>query len=162
LLDVLEQVGNPERFLDQLRASSRSHDGTPKLLITTGNVVFWIVRLQAFMGNFNYGKRGILDRSHSRLYTFRSLQTLLRQCGFKVERVEGIPAPFPVALGLNWYSRALTGLNLFLIRISRGFFSFQILVVASPIPTLDALRDRTVESSAARAATIEQLIERGK
>ena len=162
LLDVLEQVGNPERFLDQLRSSSRSHDGTPKLLITTGNVVFWIVRLQAFMGNFNYGKRGILDRSHTRLYTFRSLRTLLRQCGFKVERVEGIPAPFPVALGLNWFSRALTNFNLFLIRISRGFFSFQILMVASPIPTLDALLDRTVESSAVRAAAIEQLIERGK
>ena len=76
--------------------------------------------------------------------------------------MEGIPAPFPVALGLNWFSRALTTLNLFLIRISRGFFSFQILMVASPIPTLDALLDRTVESSAVRTAAIEQLIERGK
>ncbi len=162
LLDVLAQVSNPERFLDQLRSSSRSHDGTPKLLITTGNVVFWVVRLQALIGNFNYGKRGILDRSHTRLYTFRSLRTLLQQCGFKVERVEGIPAPFPLAFGLNWFSRALTGLNLFLIRISRGLFSFQILMVASPIPTLDALLDRTVESSAVRAAATEQLSEQGK
>jgi hypothetical protein len=124
--------------------------------------VFWIVRLQALIGNFNYGKRGILDRTHTRLYTFRSLRTLLQQCGFRVERVEGIPAPFPLAFGLNWFSRALTGLNLFLIRISRGLFSFQILMVASPIPTLDALLDRTVESSAVRAAATEQLSEQGK
>ncbi len=152
LLDVLEQVRNPEMFLDRLRSSSKSHDGTPKILITTGNVVFWIVRIQALLGNFNYGKRGILDRTHTRLYTFRSLRTLLEQCGFRVERVEGVPAPFPLAFGLNWFSRALTYLNRLQIRISRGFFSFQILIVASPTPTIDALLERTVESSATRAA----------
>ncbi|MGW8283984.1 MAG: bifunctional glycosyltransferase/class I SAM-dependent methyltransferase, partial [Gemmatimonadota bacterium] len=162
LLDVLEQVRNPEAFLDRLRSSSKSHDGTPKILITTGNVAFWIVRIQALLGNFNYGKRGILDRTHTRLYTFRSLRTLLRQCGFKVERVEGIPAPFPLAFGLNRFSRALTYFNRLLIGLSRGFFSFQIMIVASPTPTIDALLDRTVESSATRAAAARRAGENGR
>jgi len=153
LLDVVEHMPNPERFLDDLRSLARSHDGSPRLLITTGNVVFWVVRFQALLGNFNYGKRGILDLTHSRLFTFASMRSLLEGCGYKVERMEGIPAPFPLALGMNSLSRALVNLNRLLIRLSRGLFSYQILIVASPKPTVEALLDRTIESSAARASS---------
>ena len=111
LLDVIEHMSKPERFLDDLRTLARSHDGNPRILITTGNVVFWAVRFQALLGNFNYGKRGILDLTHTRLFTFASLKSLLDGCGYKVERVEGIPAPYPLALGLNPASRALVILN---------------------------------------------------
>jgi hypothetical protein len=76
--------------------------------------------------------------------------------------VEGIPAPFPLAFGLNRFSRALTYLNQLLIGISRGFFSFQIMIVASPTPTIDALLERTVESSASRAAVARRADENGK
>jgi glycosyltransferase involved in cell wall biosynthesis len=151
LLDVVEHMSDPERFLDELRSLARSHDGRPRLLITTGNVVFWVVRFQALLGNFNYGKRGILDLTHTRLFTFASLKNLLEGCGYQVERVEGIPAPYPLALGLNRFSRALLSLNRLLIRISRGLFSYQILIVASPKPTVDALLDRTIDSSVIRA-----------
>jgi SAM-dependent methyltransferase len=150
LLDVIEHMSNPEAFLDELRSSARSHDGSPRLLITTGNVVFWVVRLQALLGNFNYGKRGILDLTHTRLFTFRSLRNALEGSGYTVERIEGIPAPFPLALGLNPISRGLVRLNRVMIRLSRGLFSYQILVVASPRPTVGALLDRTIESSAER------------
>ena len=79
--------------------------------MTSGNVVFGVVRLQALLGNFNYGKRGILDLTHTRLYTFKSLERLFDQCGFHVEQLAGIPAPFPKALGDNRMSRALVWLN---------------------------------------------------
>jgi SAM-dependent methyltransferase len=151
LLDVIEHMSNPEQFLDELRAGARSHDGSPRLLITTGNVVFWVVRLQALLGNFNYGKRGILDLTHTRLFTFRSLRNALEGSGYTIERIEGIPAPFPLALGFNRISRGLVRLNRVLIRLSRGLFSYQILVVASPRPTVGALLDRTIESSAVRS-----------
>jgi glycosyltransferase involved in cell wall biosynthesis len=151
LLDVIEHMSNPEGFLDKLRSASRSLDGNPRLLITTGNVVFWIVRFQALLGNFNYGKKGILDLTHTRLFTFSSLKNLLEGCGYEIERIEGVPAPFPLALGLNPFARALVKLNQSLIRISKGLFSYQILVVASPKPTVDALLDRTIEKSAERS-----------
>ena len=101
LLDIIEHLTQPERFLDALRASARSLGDRPQVLVTTGNVAFFIVRLQALLGRFNYGKRGILDLTHTRLYTFKTLRHLFEQCGFRVTRIEGIPAPFPLALGAN-------------------------------------------------------------
>ena len=53
------------------------------------------------LGQFNYGKHGILDMTHTRLFTFYSLRELLEQRGFQVLEIRGIPAPFPVALGNN-------------------------------------------------------------
>ena len=83
LLDVIEHLKEPEKFLDGLRHAARSLRGEPRFIVTTGNVAFGIVRLQLLLGNFNYGKRGILDLTHTRLYTFRTLRLLFEQCGFR-------------------------------------------------------------------------------
>ena len=50
-------------------------------------------------GQFNYGKAGILDRTHTRLFTFRSLRHLLDDAGFRIKEMRGVPAPFPKVLG---------------------------------------------------------------
>ena len=152
LLDIIEHLREPERFLDGLRAASHGHQ--PTIVVTTGNVTFFVVRFQALLGNFNYGRRGILDLTHTRLYTFKTLRLLFEQCGFAIERMAGIPAPFPLAFGDGWFGRALVTLNAFLIRLSRGLFSYQILLTATPLPTVDALLDDTVAGSARRAGAI--------
>lgn len=137
LLDIIEHLSKPEKFLDNLRRISKTTK--PKFIITTGNVAFFITRLQLFIGNFNYGKRGILDLTHSRLYTFKTLRRLFEQCGYKIEKLQGIPAPFPKAMGLNLFSKILLFINDFLIVISKGLFSYQIFMVASPTPTVEAI-----------------------
>jgi glycosyltransferase involved in cell wall biosynthesis len=155
LLDIIEHLQEPERFLDGLRAAA--HGGQPAVVVTTGNVTFFVVRFQALLGNFNYGRRGILDLTHTRLYTFKTLRVLFEQCGFKIERVAGIPAPFPLAFGDNWFGRMLVSLNALLIRLSRGLFSYQIFLVASPLPTVEALLDDAVAGSARRAGAIRDV-----
>ena len=152
LLDIIEHLKQPEAFLDRLRRSLGSLDGRPKIIVTTGNVVFLIVRLQALLGNFNYGKQGILDLTHTRLYTFGTLRKLFEQCGFVVEEVRGIPAPFPAALGLNAFARLLVRVNGFLIRLSRGLFSYQIFMRVAPTPTVDALLEDSMAGSITRAS----------
>jgi hypothetical protein len=154
LLDIIEHLTQPEAFLDGLRRKAHSLDGRPRFIVTTGNVVFAIVRLQALLGNFNYGKRGILDLTHTRLYTFSTLKTLFEQCGFTVEEVRGIPAPFPAALGLNALSRFLLLINTLLIRLSKGLFSYQIYMQVAPAPTVDALLDDSIAGSRARAHAV--------
>ena len=154
LLDIIEHLTQPEAFLDGLRRKAHSLDGRPRFIVTTGNVVFAIVRLQALLGNFNYGKRGILDLTHTRLYTFSTLKTLFEQCGFAVEEVRGIPAPFPAALGLNACSRFLLLINTLLIRLSKGLFSYQIYMQVAPAPTVDALLDDSIAGSRARAHAV--------
>jgi len=84
LLDVLEHLKEPERFLEELR---RRFDHRPRtLVLTTPNVGFFVQRGMLLLGQFNYGKAGILDSTHTRLFTFRSLRRLLRETGFRIRR----------------------------------------------------------------------------
>ena len=78
LLDVIEHLKDPEKFLERARARS-STTSRRTLVLTTPNVAFVIQRLMLLLGQFNYGKAGILDRTHTRLFTFRTLRHLLRR-----------------------------------------------------------------------------------
>src|SRR5437764_9168007 len=119
----------------------------PEVIITTDNFVFFATRLMLLLGQFNYGKKGILDATHTRLFTFRSLRELLRQSGYKILEVRGIPAPYPKALGTNFISRFLVWANEKLISLSRSFFSYQIFVRAQALPTLNNMLFETINTS---------------
>jgi len=162
LLDIIEHLTRPEAFLDRLRDAARSLGDRPRVVITTGNVAFLIVRLQALLGRFNYGKRGILDMTHTRLYTFKTLRRLLEQCGFRVTHAEGIPAPFPLALGDTTLARLATRVNDLLIRISRGLFSYQVFMIAVPTPTVDALLDASMTEGSRKADALAEAAAAGR
>jgi glycosyltransferase involved in cell wall biosynthesis len=133
LLDVIEHLRSPEAFVELL---SRALRPDTKVVVTTGNVAFLVTRLMLFLGLFNYGKRGILDISHTRLFTFASLRALFEQAGFEVVRKAGIPAPYPLAVGNGWLGKALLRVNMSLIRLSLGLFSYQIFYELRCTPTL--------------------------
>jgi len=137
LLDVLEHLRHPERLLAYLRAESGPRK--PLVLISVPNVAFFIIRLRLLFGSFQYGKLGILDLTHTRLFTAKSILALLARNGYIVESVTGIPAPYPKAIGHNIFSRALLAVNRWLIAFSQGLFSYQLLIAARPKPTLDDL-----------------------
>jgi glycosyltransferase involved in cell wall biosynthesis len=138
LMDVIEHLSDPETFVSELRAAMSRWPGT-RLVISTANVAFLPVRLMLMVGQFNYGKRGILDLTHRRLFTFGSLRRLLRQGGFEILETRGIGAPFPLALGGGWLARTLVAINGFLTGVSRSIFSYQMLLVARPTPLVDQL-----------------------
>ena len=150
LLDVIEHVISPEAFVQELRQGLKLSPGTT-LLASTANIGFFINRLMLLAGQFNYGKRGILDLTHCRLFTFSSFRRLFEQGGFHVREIRGIPGPFPLALGSSLVSRALLAINTTLIRLSRGFFSYQMFFVVEPLPSLEYLLRRADEHSAARS-----------
>jgi glycosyltransferase involved in cell wall biosynthesis/2-polyprenyl-3-methyl-5-hydroxy-6-metoxy-1,4-benzoquinol methylase len=154
LLDVIEHLTRPETFLEQLRQELARSTST-ELLISTGNVACFITRAMLMLGQFNYGKRGILDVTHTRLFTFASLRRALEQSGFTVLETKGVPGPFPLAIGNNFLSRALLAVNQFLIRISRGLFSYQIFMRVKPLPLLKSLLAISQEQSSIRAAMLE-------
>ena len=118
-----------------------------KIVLSTGNIGFIVTRLMLLLGQFNYNKRGILDLTHTRLYTFKTLRHLFEQCGFRVTRIEGIPAPFPLALGANALARMAMRANDLLITVLPGLFSYQIFMVVTPTPTVDALLDASIDET---------------
>ncbi|MCC7010910.1 MAG: glycosyltransferase [Acidobacteria bacterium] len=141
LLDVLEHLARPEQFVADLGRACGRRPST-RIIASTGNVAFVVTRLMLLIGQFNYGKRGILDLTHTRLFTFRSFRRLFEQQGFEVRSMTGMPAPVPLAIGSTWIARGLLAVNRLLIRLWRNLFSYQVVLVAQPHPSLDLLLTR--------------------
>ena len=139
MLDIIEHLKSPEKLLAKLR--TRYSRDCPEVVITTGNIAFLPLRINLLFAGFHYGRRGILDMGHTRLFTFSSLARTLQLNGFEIISKRGLPAPFPLALGDGPLARFLLLVNRFLIKISKSVFSYQIAIVARPLPTLKHLLD---------------------
>jgi glycosyltransferase involved in cell wall biosynthesis len=138
ILDVIEHLSAPEAFVEQLR-DALTLAPTTTLLVSTANIGFFVNRLMLMLGQFNYGKRGILDLTHSRLFTFASFRRLFEQGGFRVRAMQGIPGPFVLIFGVGLFGRMVMALNRGLMRIARGLFSYQMFFVVEPQPSLEYL-----------------------
>jgi glycosyltransferase involved in cell wall biosynthesis len=149
LLDVIEHLTSPEAFVEQLREKLKAAPGTT-VIASTANIGFFVNRLMLLAGQFNYGKRGILDLTHCRLFTFSSFRRLFEQGGFQVREVRGIPGPFALAFGSSGVSRALFAINKALIRLSRGLFSYQMFFIVEPRASLEYLLRSAEEHSTER------------
>jgi glycosyltransferase involved in cell wall biosynthesis len=153
LLDVLEHLTQPEQFLIQLR-EKLSFKTSCQIIVSTGNIAYFITRTMLMLGQFNYGKRGLLDLTHTRLFTFASFRRLFLQSGFSTIDTSGVPGPFPLALGENFLGRFLLRLNQLLIHLSRGLFSYQIFMVVQSTPTLETLLKSAEDQSTQRAVLV--------
>jgi glycosyltransferase involved in cell wall biosynthesis len=154
-LDVIEHLSAPEDFLDQLRELAARTDA--RVILTTANIGFIIMRLSLLLGRFEYGKRGTLDITHTRLFTFNTLRRALRAAGFEIERSEGIVVPAPFIFGNSIASRIALAINAALVRLRPTLFGFQILLVAKARPTLAALLDAAKTTADQKAAEIQPL-----
>jgi len=153
MLDVIEHLASPERFLEQLAESMRLKPEM-KLVLSSGNIGFLLTRLLLLAGQFNYGKRGILDLTHTRLFTYAALRRALDGAGFDVLGSRGAPAPFTLALGDTKSGRALARVNHGLIHLRKQLFSYQLFVVAQPRPSLAYLLEQAQTESEARAVVM--------
>jgi glycosyltransferase involved in cell wall biosynthesis/2-polyprenyl-3-methyl-5-hydroxy-6-metoxy-1,4-benzoquinol methylase len=151
LLDVIEHLRSPERFVQTLKEAAACAPHL-RFVVSTGNVGFFVIRLMLLVGQLNYGKRGILDLTHTRLFTDRAFRRLFEQAGFDVLESHGVCAPFPLAVGNQRLARLLLFANRLLIRVRRTLFSYQVLLVIRPRPSLAYLLSSAEKSSQARAA----------
>lgn len=131
LMDILEHLKEPEKLLLALRNNPKLENAL--FIISVPNVAFFTIRIGLLFGWFNYADRGILDIDHKRLFTYSSFQTMLKECGFKVDKTIPIPPPFKLlseSLVIGFIAAIFNLLN----KIFPGLFSFQILKIATPIP----------------------------
>ncbi|MEO7165899.1 MAG: glycosyltransferase [Spartobacteria bacterium] len=146
LMDLVEHLHDPETFMDDLR--QRTAGRRPEITVTAANVAFFVTRIMLALGQFNYSRKGILGLGHRRLFTFRSLRSLLEQAGYEVLEARGVPAPYPLVLGHNRRSRLLLALNRALIKWSKGLFAYQICLRARALPHPRHLLQETISKSA--------------
>jgi hypothetical protein len=152
LMDLIEHLHDPESFMDELRQKTGAR--CPEVIMTASNVAFFVTRIMLALGQFNYSRKGILGLGHRRLFTFPSLRSLLEQAGYEVLEARGVPAPFPLAIGMNRRSRALLAINKALLKISKSLFAYQICLRARALPDAQHLLKETISGSAALRAEV--------
>jgi glycosyltransferase involved in cell wall biosynthesis len=125
-LDIIEHLHSPEQAAEKMHRMLRT-DGL--LLASTANIGYVIMRLTHLFGWFNYGKKGILDRTHHRLFTIKSFRRLLENSGFSVIRIRGFGPPIVDAFGDTFFWRTIDRICAALANAWPALFAFNFLVV---------------------------------
>ena len=88
--DVLEHVRDGARLLDRLRSLLAP---AGELLLSVPNIAHDAIIANLVDERFEYGGEGLLDPTHLRLYTWRSLARVLRDSGFGIREWEATTLP---------------------------------------------------------------------
>lgn len=83
MTDVLEHLKNPKELLLCLK---KIMDNNTRLMISVPNIAYREIRINLLLGKFDYGKTGILDETHLRFFTKKSISKLIEDCGFKIKK----------------------------------------------------------------------------
>jgi SAM-dependent methyltransferase len=123
--DLIEHLREPQDFLERVRPLLRS-DG--RLVLSTPNIANWAIRLGLLFGRFRYTSRGILDRTHSHLFTRKTLIECLQAAGYRVT-VSDFTVPVPVLSGslIEVLAHAIG-------RLRPSLFAYQFVIAAVPDP----------------------------
>ena len=90
--DVLEHLSRPERVLDACRALLAPGG---KLLISVPNAAYSGLLAELMQGEFRYRDEGLLDRTHLRFFTRRSLTRFLAEQGWALNSLDTVRRELP-------------------------------------------------------------------
>lgn len=130
LADILEHLRDPSTLLSCVRQSLKS-DG--HLFVSVPNIANITVRIGLLFGIFEYRERGILDSTHLRFYTMRTIKREIESAGFRIIAIRGSSVPIRLILPrapeflLRLGEHLLTAVT----RVWRGLFAYQIVIVAT-------------------------------
>jgi 2-polyprenyl-3-methyl-5-hydroxy-6-metoxy-1,4-benzoquinol methylase len=91
--DLIEHLRDPEAFFVRMRPLLRANG---RLVLSTPNIANWAIRLGLLVGRWRYTERGILDRTHTHLFTRSTLVEALERSGYRVATLD-YTVPLPVA-----------------------------------------------------------------
>ncbi len=130
LIDVLEHLCDPSHVLQDSRRLLAQRG---KLIVSVPNAVNLTVRLMVLFGRFRYSDRGILDWSHLRFFTNKTIRALLEEHGWHVTGRHFTIVPVERVIPLrsdNSLLRFTNHLLRLLTAIAPGLFAYEIVLVA--------------------------------
>lgn len=127
--DVIEHLPSP---IDLLRDAARVLRPGGQVYLSVPNFSHWYPRLRVVAGGFGYDRRGILDETHLRFFTRRSLRRLVRAAGFDVvqETATGLPVDSITAGG--GVSSLVRRIDRLLVRVRPTLFAYQYILLLTP------------------------------
>jgi predicted TPR repeat methyltransferase len=130
LADIIEHLRNSSALLHCVHEALAA-DG--RLYLSVPNIANITVRLGLLFGVFEYRERGILDFTHLRFFTMRTIRREVENAGFRILAVRGSSVPVRLIIGrftpeplLRLGEKILTWIT----RLWRGLFAYQIIIVA--------------------------------
>lgn len=89
--DIIEHLRDPVAALARLRPHLKPGG---KLVISVPNIANWSMRLTHLAGRWDYQERGLMDRTHLRFFTLRTIRATVEQAGYEVTAVD-VSVPLP-------------------------------------------------------------------
>src|SRR5215471_16595322 len=132
LLDVIEHLPDPARIMNDCLGLLHPRG---RLIVSVPNVANISVRLMLMLGQFKYTERGILDRTHLRFFTRRTIRELLEAADCAILRHDMTVIPLEVLVSLSFENplmRMMHGLLILLTRMMPGLFGYQSFIAAKP------------------------------
>jgi predicted TPR repeat methyltransferase len=130
LADILEHLRDPSALLACVRQSLTP---TGHVFVSVPNIANITVRLGLLFGVFEYRERGILDATHLRFYTMRTIKRQIENAGYQIVAIRGSSVPLRLIVG-KWTPEVLLRIGERLLtlvtRVWRGLFAYQIIIVA--------------------------------
>ena len=80
--DVLEHLSDPFSILCDAKRYLRPGGS---VVVSVPNIAHWMVRLDLLRGRFNYQPTGIMDATHLRWFTEKTLRQLLENAGYRID-----------------------------------------------------------------------------
>lgn len=90
--DVLEHMYNPWKVIEVLSKSLPMHGS---VIASIPNVQHWSIQKSLLLGEFNYTESGLLDKTHIRFFTKKTMQKLFIDNGFFISEMTPRIFDFP-------------------------------------------------------------------
>ncbi len=97
--DVLEHLVTPDKILLKIKKFLKS-DGF--ILISIPNIAYWRIRKNLLFGKFEYTTEGILDKTHLRFFTLKSIKKMIQDCGYYIVSFGVAGGRMPIFLRKLW------------------------------------------------------------
>lgn len=95
--DVLEHLRNPWKVLAETRQLLKPEG---YVVASIPNIAHGAIRLALLQGRFDYVELGVLDNTHLRFFTYKTVQELFVDSGYFIEAVER--TKIPIFSGSTW------------------------------------------------------------
>jgi 2-polyprenyl-3-methyl-5-hydroxy-6-metoxy-1,4-benzoquinol methylase len=89
--DVLEHLTDPVEALQFYRQFLNKKG---MVYISLPNIAVWYVRLGLLFGKFDYTETGVLDKTHYRFFTKKTILRLLKECDLQPVSIDIVPGIF--------------------------------------------------------------------
>jgi 2-polyprenyl-3-methyl-5-hydroxy-6-metoxy-1,4-benzoquinol methylase len=125
--DLIEHLRDPQALLARIRPFL-TPEGT--LVLSTPNIANWAMRLGLLFGRFRYTEWGILDRTHTHLFTRKTLRECLEAAGYRVTVFDfTVPVPVLSTPRIEAIAHAIG-------RVRPSLLAYQFVIAAAVDPTV--------------------------